>query len=145
MNHLVQTKIEDEIPVVSVDPRAVSEVLFTLVDNAAKYSPAGTTVLVTAERSNDETIQIAVEDQGKSIPHEMRQRVFDKFFRATRDGDTSHGLQPKGTGMGLAIAKGIVEAHGGSIWIEDGHKGIGTRVVFSLPIGEAEGILEPLT
>ena len=144
-NHLVQTKIEDEIPVVSVDPRAVSEVLFTLVDNAAKYSPAGTTVLVTAERSNDETIQIAVEDQGKSIPHEMRQRVFDKFFRATRDGDTSHSLQPKGTGMGLAIAKGIVEAHGGSIWIEDGHKGIGTRVVFSLPIGEAEGILEPLT
>ena len=79
-NHLIQTNIEDEIPVVRVDPRAVSEVLFTLVDNAAKYSPAGTTVLVTARRSNDETIQIAVEDQGKPIPDEMRQRVFEQVF-----------------------------------------------------------------
>lgn len=142
--HLVQTQIEVEIPVVRVDPRAVSEVLFTLVDNAAKYSPAGTTVLVSAKRSTEDSIQIAVEDQGKPIPYELRERVFDKFFRATRDGDTSDSFQPRGTGMGLAIAKGIVEAHGGSIWIEDGQSGFGTRVVFRLPIGEAEGALEAL-
>jgi len=143
-NHRVQVKIEDEIPVVRVDPRAVSEVLFTLVDNAAKYSPAGTTVLVSAQSAKDETIQIAVENQGNSIPYEMRERVFDKFFRATRDGDTSDSLRPRGTGMGLAIAKGIVEAHGGRIWIEDSREGVGTRVVFSLPIGDAEAPLEPL-
>jgi len=64
----------------------------------------------------------------------MRKRVFDKFFRATRNGDVS--TQPSGTGMGLAIAKGIVEAHEGRIWIEPGRDGKGTRVVFTLPIGD---------
>ena len=68
----------------------------------------------------------------------MRARVFDKFFRATRDGDTSDSIRPKGTGMGLAVAKGIVEAHGGRIWIEDKREGGGTRVVFTLPIGDVE-------
>ena len=142
-DHHIAVEIEDDIPVVQVDPRAVSEVIFTLVDNAAKYSPAGTNILVTAERANDEMIQIAVEDQGNSIPHDLRERVFDKFFRATRDGDTSDGRQPKGTGMGLAVAKGIVEAHGGRIWIEDGREGVETRVVFTLPIGDMEAMPEP--
>jgi len=61
--------------------------------------------------------------------------VFDKFFRATRDGDVST-QQPSGTGMGLAIAKGIVEAHAGKIWIESPANGHGTRVVFTLPVGD---------
>jgi K+-sensing histidine kinase KdpD len=137
-NHHIRVKIEDEIPVVQVDPRAVAEVIYTLVDNAAKYSPAGTNVLITAERASTEMIQIAVEDQGESIPQALRERVFDKFFRATRDGDTHDGRQPKGTGMGLAVAKGIVEAHGGHIWIEDPLAGGGTRVVFTLLIGGVE-------
>jgi K+-sensing histidine kinase KdpD len=136
-NHQVQVEIEDEIPVVQVDPRAVAEVVFTLVDNAAKYSQTGTRVFVTAKRADDRAIRIAVEDEGQTIPNALRERVFDKFFRATRDGDTGDNRQPKGTGMGLAIAKGIVEAHGGRIWIEDGRGGAGTRVVFTLPIGEA--------
>lgn len=67
----------------------------------------------------------------------LRKRVFDKFFRATRDGDVSTH-QPSGTGMGLAIAKGIVEAHGGAIWIEGATNRKGTRVVFTLPIGDEE-------
>lgn len=143
-NHKIAVEIEDEIPVVQVDPRAVAEVIYTLVDNAAKYSPSGTNILVTAERAQDEMIQIAVEDEGQSIPHALRERVFDKFFRATRDGDTSNGSrQPKGTGMGLAIAKGIVEAHGGRIWIEDSRADVGTRVAFALPIGDAEAMPEP--
>jgi signal transduction histidine kinase len=87
-------------------------------------------------------IQIAVEDQGQTIPREFRERVFDKFFRATRDGDTGDSIQPKGTGMGLAVAKGIVEAHGGHIWIEDKREGVGTRAVFTLPIGDAETLSE---
>ena len=78
---------------------------------------------------------MSVEDEGQGIPVELRERVFDKFFRATRDGDIST-QQPSGTGMGLAIAKGIVEAHEGKIWIESGAGGIGTRVVFTLPIGD---------
>jgi K+-sensing histidine kinase KdpD len=137
-NHQVMVEIADEIPAVRVDPRAVAEVMFTLIDNAAKYSAAGTEILVTAHPGKGEMIQIAVEDQGQTIPRDMRERVFDKFFRATRDGDTSDSIQLKGTGMGLAVAKGIVEAHGGRIWIEDNRQGVGTRAVFTLPIGDAE-------
>jgi K+-sensing histidine kinase KdpD len=142
--HDVQVVMEDELPFVQVDARAVAEVLFTLVDNAAKYSPEETTILVTAERADDASIRIAVEDEGHGIPVALRERVFDKFFRATRDGDAGDGRRPKGTGMGLAVAKGIVEAHGGRIWIEEGSEGTGTRVVFTLPVGDAEASPEPL-
>jgi two-component system sensor histidine kinase KdpD len=138
--HHVRVEMEDEIPFVQVDPRAVAEVLFTLVDNAVKYSPEGTSILVTAERAGDAMIKIAVEDAGQGIPAALRERVFDKFFRATRDGDAGNARAPKGTGMGLAVAKGIVEAHSGRIWIEEGVEGTGTRVVFTLPVGEAEAM-----
>ena len=133
----VDLNIEPELPVVSVDERAVSEVVYTLVDNAAKYSPGGTIIRINAERSGDGMIRMSVEDQGVGIGVDLRERVFDKFFRATRDGDISTH-QPSGTGMGLAIAKGIVEAHDGKIWIELGTGGKGTRVVFTLPIGDEE-------
>jgi len=78
---------------------------------------------------------MSVEDEGQGVPIDLRERVFDKFFRATRDGDIST-QQRSGTGMGLAIAKGIVEAHQGKIWIESGARGRGTRVLFTLPIGD---------
>ena len=84
---------------------------------------------------------MGVEDEGPGIPNHLRERVFDKFFRATRDGDiTTH--KPTGTGMGLAIAKGIVEAHEGRIWIESGNDGKGTRVLFTLPIGDEDVVDE---
>jgi two-component system sensor histidine kinase KdpD len=82
-------------------------------------------------------VRLAIEDQGPGIPAELRERVFDKFFRAMRDGGLS-GHKP-GTGMGLAIAKGIVEAHGGRIWIESPDDSLGTRVVVLLPTGDVEG------
>jgi two-component system sensor histidine kinase KdpD len=135
--HMVEFNIEEELPVVRVDERAVSEVVYTLIDNAAKYSPAGSSILINARRTGDELIQVEVADSGCGIPAELRDRVFDKFFRATRDGDVTT-RQPSGTGMGLAIAKGIVEAHEGKIWIESGSGGKGTRVVFTLPIGDDE-------
>ena len=133
----IQLDIEAELPVVRVDEPAVSEVVYTLVDNAVKYSPPETAVQITAKRSGDGRIQISVEDQGAGIPSPLRQRVFDKFFRATRDGGVST-QQPSGTGMGLAIAKGIVDAHNGRIWIESGAEDKGTRVLFTLPIGDED-------
>lgn len=133
----IETEIESELPVVRIDERAVSEVVYTLLDNATKYSPAGTRIRVTAERAGDDLIRMAVEDEGTGIPAELRERVFDKFFRATRDGDISTH-QPSGTGMGLAIAKGIVEAHDGKIWIEDGSNHRGTCVAFTLPVGDED-------
>lgn len=135
-NHQVEVKIEDELPAVRVDERAVSEVVYTLIDNAVKYSPRGSKIKITAGVS-DGMIEMAVEDQGEGVPVALRERVFDKFFRATRDGDVST-RRPLGTGMGLAIAKGIVEAHDGKIWIESATDGHGTRVVFTLPIGDEE-------
>lgn len=135
-DHEVEVLIDEELPAVRVDERAVSEVVYTLVDNAAKYSPAGTKIKISAEVSNG-MVKMAVEDQGEGVPLDLRERVFDKFFRATRDGDVST-RQPSGTGMGLAIAKGIVEAHQGRIWIESVSNGPGARVVFTLPIGDEE-------
>jgi two-component system sensor histidine kinase KdpD len=137
--HRVELNVEKELPGVRVDERAVSEVVYTLIDNAAKYSPAGSTIRITARRAGDELIQMGVEDEGPGIPAELRARVFDKFFRATRDGDV-RTRQPTGTGMGLAIAKGIVEAHEGRIWIESGSNDKGTRVLFTLPIGDEDEV-----
>ena len=136
-DHHVEVTSEKELPVVRVDASAVSEVVYTLVDNAAKYSPPRTTIWIEARRGDGDVIIMAVEDEGRGIDSRMRERVFDKFFRATRNGDVSTH-QPSGTGMGLAIAKGIVEAHEGKIWIESGRGGKGTRVVFTLPIGDEE-------
>jgi two-component system sensor histidine kinase KdpD len=126
------------LPDVRVDARAVAEVVYTLLDNAAKYSPAGARIRVAASLASDETIELSVEDQGQGIPAGLRERVFDKFFRAMRDGDAGAKGQPSGTGMGLAIARGIIEAHGGRIWIENGDGERGCRVVLTLPIGDEE-------
>jgi two-component system sensor histidine kinase KdpD len=141
--HRISVEIEDELPVVRVDPHAVAEVVYTLVDNAAKYSPTGTTIRVSASRAEGDMVRIAVEDEGQGIPPELRERVFDKFFRATRDGDSGRGGRPAGTGMGLAIARGIVEAHGGLIWVEGVAGGTGARVVLTLPIGDEETAADP--
>jgi two-component system sensor histidine kinase KdpD len=136
-NHRLQVDVESELPVVRIDEHAVSEVVYTLIDNASKYSPEHSLIRITARRSGEGTIKMSVEDEGDGVPVHLRERVFAKFFRATRDGDI-HTQQPAGTGMGLAIAKGIIEAHGGTIWIESGAHGHGTRVVFTLPIGDEE-------
>jgi signal transduction histidine kinase len=120
---------------VRVDERAMAEVIYTLLDNAAKYSLPDTSICVQARSGHDGTVKLMVEDEGPGIPADLRERVFDKFFRAMRDGDAS-GIKPPGTGMGLAIAKGIVEAHGGRIWIEDASHGPGTNAVVVLPTGD---------
>lgn len=135
-NHHVEVEVEKELPGVRVDERAVSEVVYTLVDNAAKYSAPGSRIRILAQRADDDSIRMTVEDEGPGIAPDLRERVFDKFFRAT----SSH--QSQGTGMGLAIAKGIVEAHGGRIAIESGAEGKGTRVVFTLPIGDEDPVEE---
>ncbi len=133
--HKVEVLIDKELPMARVDAKAVAEVVYALVDNAAKYSPNGTRIKVTAGQV-DETMRLTVEDEGPGVPPVLRERVFDKFFRAMRDGDTEE--QPSGTGMGLAIARGIVEAHGGRIWIKDTGPGQGTCVALTLPLGDED-------
>jgi K+-sensing histidine kinase KdpD len=132
--HRVELWLDEELPAVRVDERAMSEVVYVLVENAAKYSPPASIIRVLAKGGEEGSVQLVVEDQGPGIPVELRERVFDKFFRAMRDGDKSKS----GTGMGLAIAKGIVEAHGGHISIADSGDSNGIRVVVVLPIGDIE-------
>jgi two-component system sensor histidine kinase KdpD len=142
-DHRLEIWIDDELPSIKVDEHAIAEVVYTLVDNAAKYSPADTTIRVAAVPGDDSTVVITIEDHGPGIAADLRDRVFDKFFRAMRDGDVGNRKAP-GTGMGLAIARGIVEAHDGRIWIEDADEQPGTKFVVQLPIGDEEtGPLAP--
>lgn len=131
--HRIAVHLDKDLPVARVDAKALSEVIYTLVDNASKFSPTGSTISVSALKTDSETIQVSVEDEGPGVPEDLRERVFDKFFRATTNGDLS-ARRATGTGLGLAIAKGIVEAHGGRIWIESGSEG--SRFMFTLPIGD---------
>ena len=123
----------DDLPLVTVDEHAISESIYTLIDNAAKYSPPESTITVRATQRDETSIVISVEDRGPGIRHELRERVFEKFFRAMRDGDVTD-RRIAGSGMGLAIARGIVGAHGGRIWVEDAEGGAGAKFVIELPI-----------
>jgi K+-sensing histidine kinase KdpD len=125
--HPVEVAIDSGLPAPRVDPRLISQVIFTLLENAAKYSGASSRITISV-RQKGKNICFAVDDDGPGIPSELRSRVFEKFFRA--------GLQP-GLGMGLAIARGIVQAHGGTIWIENGPDGKGASVQFQLPLQQA--------
>lgn len=125
--HPVEVAIASGLPSPSVDPRLISQVIFTLLENAAKYSGSSTKITVSV-RQKENNISFAVNDEGPGIPSDLRGRVFEKFFRA--------GFQP-GFGMGLAIARGIVQAHGGRIWIEDGADGKGTSVQFMVPLNDS--------
>ncbi len=133
--HKVDVVVDKDSPELNVDAASMAEVIFTLVDNAAKYSPIGSTIRVSAKQLNEDTIEIAVEDQGEGIKPEMRERVFDKFFRVSQSDVHTTG---SGLGLGLAIARGIVESQGGRVWIEDGQDGFVTRVVLNLPTGVGE-------
>ena len=135
-NHKVRVSVAEELPVIRVDARTVTEVIYTLVDNASKYAPSCTTITIGACRASDDVVAISVADEGPGIPQHAREIAFEKFYR----GDSNEIESGRtGIGMGLAIAKGIVEAHGGHIWIEDGTSGRGARVVFTVPVGDEDG------
>ena len=138
--HDINVVVAEELPVIRVDARTVTEVIYALVDNASKYAPAGTTITISARRAADDAVAISVEDEGPGIPRNVRELAFEKFYRADNSTDRSSRT---GIGMGLAIAKGIVEAHRGHIWIEDGGSGRGARVVFTVPVGDEEEGTEP--
>ena len=132
--HRLQIVTEAELPAIRVDAKAIAQVVYTLLENAAKYSPAGTLIKITARRAAHEMVEIAVNDEGRGVPFDMRERVFEKFFRVGLDTKIAVG----GLGLGLAIARGIVESHAGKIWITVGENNCGTRVVFTVPIGDEE-------
>jgi signal transduction histidine kinase len=124
----VEQDLADARLVVLADRRFVRQLLSNLLSNASKYSPEGELSRIRAERSNGH-VWVAVEDRGPGIPPEHQAGLFERFYRL-RPGD-----QQPGIGLGLAIAKGIVEAHGGSIGV-DSEVGAGTCVWFTLLAAE---------
>ena len=116
-------------PVVDADSGRIRRVLFNLVDNAVKYSPGGGLVVVNGRVRENEVI-ISVADQGQGIAPEHLNRLFERFFRVK----FISGQHVVGSGLGLPIARNIVEAHGGRIWAES-RLGEGTTVYLTLPLG----------
>jgi two-component system, OmpR family, sensor histidine kinase KdpD len=127
----VDIQVPSPMPMVEVDFEFVQQVLKQLLDNAMKYSPEGSPLIIRAELRH-QTIVISVADRGPGIDEDERARIFDKFFRGRRN-----RFQTQGTGMGLAIAKGIVEAHGGKLWVTS-EPGKGSVFSFSLPVYKGE-------
>ncbi|MGI9076047.1 MAG: ATP-binding protein [Gemmatimonadaceae bacterium] len=121
----IVTHLPSDLPSVSADRERVQQTLSNLIGNAVKFTPPGGRVAVTAVESN-EFVTISVADSGSGIAKEHLPRVFERYWQSAR-------TQRHGAGLGLAIAKGIVEAHGGRIWIES-DPGIGTTVFFTLPV-----------
>jgi PAS domain S-box-containing protein len=118
-------QIEAALPKVMADPERIQQALSNLVGNAIKFSAAGSKIAVVARRDSEGVI-ISVVDNGKGITPEHLPRVFDRYWQSLR-------TDREGAGLGLAIAKGIVETHGGRIWIES-TPGEGTTASFSLPL-----------
>jgi len=112
---------------VMADPHQIQRVLYNLVQNAIRHTPADGTISVEAQDLGEE-VQINVVDSGQGIVEDDVNKVFDRFYR----GEKSRSREFGGAGLGLAIAKGIVEAHGGRIWV-DSQPGAGSRFSFSLP------------
>src|SRR5215204_6384047 len=123
VNHDIKVEVEENLPMLPVDSKAISEVVYNLIDNAVKYSPPDSTIEISVRRIGDRLL-FSVEDEGSGIAAENREKVFQKFYRADRNA--------KGFGMGLAIVRAIIEAHNGKIWTEDGKKG--SKFIFELPL-----------
>jgi PAS domain S-box-containing protein len=126
--HRLRAELQGELPTLTMDGRRIRQVIDNLLDNAIKYSEQGTEVVIWTKMKAQE-LEISVTDQGIGIPAEDLERVFDRMYRIEQR------LTPgvKGTGLGLAICKGLVEAHGGRIWVES-ELGKGSTFCFTLPI-----------
>jgi two-component system sensor histidine kinase KdpD len=109
--HKIKVVVPANFPLLTLDFMLMEQVLVNLLDNAAKYTPAGTTVEISAQRHKFSVVLI-VRDEGPGIPADELQRVFDKFYRV-REGEGDR--RRSGTGLGLAICRGFVEAMGGRI------------------------------
>jgi two-component system sensor histidine kinase KdpD len=134
--HLITADCEPSLPVVDADPDALERVLTNLISNAIKYSPTGSAVHVGA-RALDGAVAIEVADEGRGIPAEALSRVFEPYYRVPDAAGAA-----RGTGIGLAVVKALVEAHGGTVRV-DSAPALGTRVTVLLPCYEPSVVDTP--
>jgi signal transduction histidine kinase len=113
-------------PVVLADEQRMTQVFSNMVSNAVKYSPEGGTITIRGQTRPSEIV-VSVADQGPGIPAQDAPRVFDRFYRSSET-----ARKTKGAGLGLYLAKAVIEAHGGRIWVDSSAEP-GARISFSLP------------
>jgi K+-sensing histidine kinase KdpD len=128
IKHHLLINISNDIPPVYIDEVRIGEVLTNLVENAVKFSDDNTKISIQAVHKTKEVI-ISVVDEGIGVPQELQKKIFERFFQ----GEGRKAGRRKGTGLGLAICKGIIEAHGGKIWVES-KSGRGAKFIFTLPV-----------
>ena len=129
-DHVVRTRGEPDVRLLT-EPYAFERILGNLIANAAKFSPAGTTIEV-GWVSEDEMVRIWVRDEGPGVPEPERELVFERFYRVRRTGP--------GAGLGLAVVKELVGLHGGRVWMDSvtpGADGVGAVVSVTLPVSNA--------
>jgi two-component system, OmpR family, sensor histidine kinase KdpD len=124
----VTTRILPDLPAVPMDDVLIEQVLVNLLDNVVKYTPPDSPIVIVAT-ATDEAVTIEVADRGPGLPPGEEQRIFEKFYRLPPDTE-------RGAGLGLAICRGIVEAHGGHIWAQN-LPGGGVAFLFTLPLKAA--------
>jgi two-component system, OmpR family, sensor histidine kinase KdpD len=124
----VTTRVPADLPLVAIDDVLIEQVLMNLLDNALKYTPAGVPIEIIAT-AGDRNVTVEVADHGSGLPPGKEEKVFEKFYRVD-------AVAGRGAGLGLAIARGIVQAHGGRIWAQN-LPGGGVAFLFTLPRGEA--------
>lgn len=131
-SHKIALTIASGLPRVDIDTTRIKQVVENLIDNARKYSPQGTRMEIRARKRGKEVI-VSVTDQGKGIPSQDLPRIFDRMYRIERR------LSPEaeGLGLGLSLCKGLVQAHGGRLWVES-ELGKGSTFYFTLPLNTGE-------
>jgi two-component system sensor histidine kinase VicK len=134
--HRFLVSFPPRFPIVDADAGRIRRLLFNLLDNAVKYSAEGGLVVIRGQVQEGEVL-VSVADQGPGIAPEYLNQLFERFFRVK----FVSGHHIVGSGLGLPIARNIVEAHGGRIWAES-KLGEGTTISFTLPIGEVSAGVE---
>jgi signal transduction histidine kinase len=124
-------KIEPDLPPIKGDRDKLTDMFTNIIDNSIKFTPKGGSITIFANKE-DGYIHINVKDTGIGIPKGMIDNLFQRFYQI----DSSQKRKYGGTGLGLYIAKTIVEAHDGEIWVESEGKGKGTEVHIKLPVAE---------
>ncbi|MBN9444687.1 ATP-binding protein, partial [Bosea sp. (in: a-proteobacteria)] len=136
--HHVETALPGDLPMLRLDPVLFEQVLFNLIDNAAKYAPAGSLIAIRA-RQDDGAVVVEVADEGPGLAPADLERVFDSFYRVSK-GDQVRA----GTGLGLAICRGFVEAMGGTIAAGNRSDRSGAVFTIRMPVEARADSLEPL-
>lgn len=137
-NRSIKKHVPEDLPPVEVDPILIGQVLGNLIENAIRYTPVETPIEISVQANRGEML-ISVADRGPGIPSAETERIFEKFYRVGRNVEKCDGVVPatQGTGLGLAVCKGFVAAHGGRIWVQNRADG-GAEFQFTLPLRQRE-------